>query len=235
MSGKSYNNLVARKHFGKKLTEYKKTLSLNQLQKSVLIGTLLGDASMSSNSGKAIYSVKFEQKLTQVDYINHLYTIFSPYVGTPPRNRVINNSFHIAPGASCWFRTYSHISLKFYYDLFYLGISDKTKVKVVPKNIVDYLDPIALAYWFMDDGTSAKIISKKDNAITMSFVLSTQGFSYKDQLILIAALEKKFGIYSSLHKDKKFHRLVIRTESCAVFLNIIKPYIQPSFLYKIGL
>lgn len=160
MSKTNHNNLVARNKFGKKLTEYKETLSLDELQKSVLIGTLLGDASMSSNSGRPIYSVKFSQKSTQADYINHLYTIFAPYVGTPPRARVITNSFHKTPGASTWFRTYSHVSLKFYYDMFYLGLSDKTKLKIVPKNIDKYLNPIALAYWFMDDGTYSKRRSK---------------------------------------------------------------------------
>lgn len=102
------------------------------MQKSVLIGTLLGDARMSSNSGRPIYSVKFEQKSMQADYINHLYTIFAPYVGTPPRARVITYSFHKTPGKSVWFRTYSHVGLKFYYDMFYLGLCNKTKVKVVP-------------------------------------------------------------------------------------------------------
>jgi hypothetical protein len=228
MSANNHNNLVARKLSGKTLIAYKNTLRLNKQQRSILIGTLLGDASMSSNLGKAIYSVKFSQKSTLVDYINHLYTVFEPYVGTPPRPRVIN-SFHKIPGKSFWFRTYSHPSLKFYYDLFYLGLCGKTKLKVVPKNINQHLDSIALAYWFMDDGSHT---CKKNQK---SFNFSTHSFSYKDQLILVAALKKNFGIYSSLRKDKTYYRLCIKAESQNLFVDLIKPHIQPSFLYKLGL
>lgn len=230
----SNNYIAARKLTGKKLADYKQTLSLNELQKSVLIGTLLGDASMSSNSGRPIYSVKFEQKSTQADYINHLYTIFAPFVRTPPKARVITNSFHKTPGASTWFRTYSHISLKFYYSLFYLGLSDKTKLKRVAKNIDKYLNPIALAYWFMDDGTHSKR-HNKNGKVTIDYVLNTQGFSYEDQLILIAALKKKLGITSRINKNKKYFRLVIQAESKALFVSLIKANIVPSFLYKLGL
>lgn len=66
--------IVARKLTGKRLRSYKKFLSLNKLQNNVLIGTLLGDASMSSDQGKPIYSVKFEQKHMQIYIIIYIVT-----------------------------------------------------------------------------------------------------------------------------------------------------------------
>lgn len=71
--------------------------------------------------------------------------------------------------------------------------------------------------------------------MTIDYVLSTQGFSYEDQLILVAALKKKFGIISRINKDKKYFRLAIQAESKALFVSLIKDNILPSFLYKLGL
>jgi len=58
---------------------YKETLSklgLTQTQKDILVGTLLGDASMQAMKGDQQSNVKFEQVIRQQDYINHLYEHF---------------------------------------------------------------------------------------------------------------------------------------------------------------
>ena len=77
---------------GTALTLYKETLSkqgLSQIQKDILIGTLLGDASMQAMKGNQESHVKFEQVIRQIDYINHLYEHFHDWVGTPPQIRNI--------------------------------------------------------------------------------------------------------------------------------------------------
>jgi len=64
---------------GNQLSLYKETLSkqgLNQLQKDILVGTLLGDASMQAMKENQQPNVKFEQVDRQQDYINHLYEQF---------------------------------------------------------------------------------------------------------------------------------------------------------------
>lgn len=64
----------------KKLIKFKKTLKLSDVQREVLIGTLLGDASMPKKNKNAsgFFSpyVKFEQKIASMEYINHLYDLF---------------------------------------------------------------------------------------------------------------------------------------------------------------
>jgi len=65
---------------GTALAQYKQTLSqqgFNDLQKDILIGTLLGDASMQAMKGNQESNIKFEQTLSRVDYIQHLYEQFS--------------------------------------------------------------------------------------------------------------------------------------------------------------
>jgi len=62
------------------------------MKKDVIIGTLLGDSSMSIRSGKPHYSIKFEQGEMHKEYIFHLYEIFKAYVGSPPTYRYIDKA-----------------------------------------------------------------------------------------------------------------------------------------------
>ena len=66
---------------GNALREYKQTITLNAIQKEVIVGTLLGDASMPLYRGKPKLHVKFVQCIARAEYIWHLYDIFSNPVG----------------------------------------------------------------------------------------------------------------------------------------------------------
>ena len=212
---------------GKYLINYKKKLKLTLIQKDILIGTLLGDATIVKQ--KSInFNIKFEQKIANQDYINFLYEIFEPYVGTPPRVRNIKDN-KTKSRQSIWFRTYRHIDFKFYYDLFYIKDSKTLlKKKRVPKNIHKFLTARALAYWFMDDGTKYK----NSNNI-YSYYLSTQGFFLEDQKILVKALKINFDIMVNIHKDRSKYKLYILAISKKKFIKLIKEFIHPCFLYKL--
>lgn len=221
----------SRKLVGLALIAYKKNLKLTNEQKDILIGTLLGDASIACKKGKPV-CVKFEQKATREKYIYHLFTIFQSYVGTPPRLRTFENDFHLKPGQSVWFRTYAHESLLFYENLFYTVNQDKKRVKRVPKNIHKLLTPRALAYWFMDDGS--KHVKYKITSKISSYVINTHGFTYDDQKILVCAFKRLYNINVDIHKDRHYYRLSIGASSRDRFKNLIYPYIHDDFLYKVS-
>jgi len=210
---------------GHALNLYKDNLQkkgLTQIQKDILIGTLLGDASMQAMKENEQSNVKFEQQIKQADYINHLYEEFQEWVGTPPQVRNITGG-----GAndrqSIWFRTYRHPSFTFYKNIFYKVDKDGKQYKVVPKLIHRWLTPRALAYWFMDDG------SFSNNSLN----LHTQGFKVKDVEKLRNALNKNFSIQSNLHKDRGSYKLYILKESHENFKKIMQGCVHPCFLYKI--
>jgi len=211
---------------GLQLDHYKNSLKLNDEQREVLIGTLLGDASMSFRKGKPHYSVKFEQKAERQVYINHLYEIFEPYVGAPPVPRFIKGEECDNKIKSYWFRTYEHKSLIFYYNFFY-KIKDGKKVKVVPKTIHKFLTARALAYWFMDDGTF------NWNGTTKSYLFCTQGFQQFECQRLCEALKGNFQISASVHKDKDKWRIYILATSSNLFRDLIRPYVHSEFYYKL--
>jgi len=222
----NYQNYQAKNLRGIKLIEYKKTLKLTTLQKEILVGTLLGDATIAKTKAIA-FNVKFEQKLAAKDYVNHLYETFEPYVGTPPRVRNITGG-GAKDRQSLWFRTYRHIDFKFYYDLFY------RQKKRVPKLIHKFLTPRALAYWFMDDGSYYYNKSKTHPEVKQKvYYFNTQSFSYEDIKILKKAFKFNFNFDTNIYKDRIYYLLYIQPQSTDEFRKLIKPFLIETFDYKL--
>lgn len=212
---------------GKELTNYKKSLVLTDLQKNVIIGTLMGDASMAYRSGKPVYGIKFEQSIKNIEYINHLYSILEPFCGMIPAIRKIKEKGKFKERESIWFRTYRHDLFKFYFDLFYTIDNNKLK-KHIPKKFNQFLNAEVLAYWFMDDGSCSYY---KNEAV--GIVLHTQGFTYEENIQLSEYLQEVFGFREvRLWKDRVYVTLFVG--DFELFKNIVKPYILPCFLYKLG-
>lgn len=204
---------IKKNYKGKQLELYKQTIKLNDIQREILIGVLLGDGSISVRDGKPVYSVKFEQAINNKEYIYHLYSVFEPFVGQIPLEY---------KNKSIWFRTYRHDCFKYYYDIFYCGVNSSKKV---PKNIHRLITPRSLAYWYMDNGG----LSSNGRQL----YLHTQSFNLSDNELLRKVFKKKFGIIANIHKDKTYYRLDITTESVNIFVDLIKFYILPSFEYKL--
>lgn len=206
---------------GNKLKSYKKNLFLNSLQHEVLVGTLLGDATIPKQRGLSKHNVKFEQKVGNKEYLNHLYSIFRNFVGTSPSLREIKGG-NALNRQSYWFRTYRHLLFTDYYNLFYLNGK-----KIVPLNIGNLLTERGLAFWFMDDG---HIVNNKSSR---SFYLNTYAFTIEDQQRLCNVLEVKFGIHCNLQKDGLSYRIYIRSSSFLKFKKLVSPFLVNCMKYKI--
>ena len=77
MTAKALDPIKAKTRLGNALREYKKTITLNQMQKEVIVGTLLGDACIPLKRLR----VQFAQTIARENYIWHLYDIFKNPVG----------------------------------------------------------------------------------------------------------------------------------------------------------
>lgn len=217
---------------GKALIEYKKCLKLNNLQREVLVGTLLGDATIIAQSGKSgrccsprsggEYNIKFEQQVEKSEYIQHLYEIFEPFVGTPPKIRNITGG-GAKDRQSIWFRTYRHTCFRFYYDIFYpQNMENNQRTKRVPKHIRKLLTAKSLAYWFMDDGS----FNKKNKYLT----LSTHCFPLEDQQILVQTLKKNLNLQFKIYRDR--NRYFLMTQDIQQLKQLIQLNLQQCFYYK---
>lgn len=217
------DNKLRKTFRGKELELYKGNLVLTLIQRDIIIGILLGDASMECRLNKPVYAIKIEQCEKHEFYVNHLYEIFKDFVGMVPVIRDINASGQFKFRKSIWFRTYRHLAFKYYFELFY-DINKGRLLKKLPNRIDKWLNARVLAYWFMDDGTGG----------LFSYRFNTQCFTYDEHCLLVSIFDTKFGIKTFIEKDHNKYRLVIKQESINVLINLIRPYILKGFLYKIN-
>lgn len=186
--------------------------SLTQLQKSFLIGTLLGDGYIRQVKGRRNAFLEINHSITQKEYVEWKYEILKNLTRNGPKSRKGNGN-----RIAYRFFTKQHPEFTKIMNLFY-----KDKKKCIPDLV---LDPMSLAVWFMDDGSRCS----KNNVY-----LNTQQFSKDNQYKLLKILEK-IGLSGTLNKDKEYYRIRFTSSSIPKLFGIIEKYIIPSMKYKIGL
>ena len=204
----------------KEIRELKKTLTLNDIQRSILVGTLLGDGHLETQDMRKTYRLKLEHQVAQRDYLQWIYDQFKEWIPGGIRSRIKKNGYEYV-----LFDTFSHGVFRFYAQQFY-----PRGKKEIPKLIDKLLDPMALAIWFMDDG------SWKSNQ-HKTFIIHTLGYSKKDLELVQIVLKRKFELETSLHAQKgKYWRLYIKSESAKKFRDLIESYTSqiPSMQNKMG-
>ncbi len=185
--------------------------SLTSIQKSIIIGSVLGDGSLRKTENRRNALLEINHSFDYKDYVDWKYENLKNLVLTPPKWRK-GNGKRIAYR----FTTRSLPEITQFYEIFY-----GNGKKLIPKKID--LDPLAIAVWFMDDG------SKTYNAL----YLNTQQFNLGSQQRLIEKLRSYWGIDATLNKDKIYHRIRIRTDSTPRFKEIVRPFVLPIFNYKL--
>jgi len=201
----------------KKIEDYKKSLKLTKFQRELIIGMLLGDAHLETRSQGRVYRLKVEQSIKQKEFVDWLYVALDNWTNQEPKERIVKGLVRYG------FTTYSHGNLRFYGQQFY-----PNGKKVIPKMIGKLLTPLALAVWFMGDGSRK---SQKHR----TFIIHTLGYTKSDLCRVQEVLETKLGIKSSLHIQKgKYWRLYILSESANTFKKTVEPYVLPSMQYKLG-
>src|SRR3989344_4076197 len=203
----------------REIEEYKRKLFLNERQKEILIGLILGDGHLEKLYTPAFGRLKVEQSHKRKDYVNWLYGEFRNWVRSKPKAKVkeVWNKIYQNYG----FLTYGHRLLGEFQEEFY-----RKRKKIIPNDLEKNLTPLGLAVWFMDDGS---IKSKKHKG----FFLNVQDFKKSDVRELQRILKNKFSILSSTRKDGKGEQIYLGGESAEKFIGIIEPYVISSMRYKI--
>ena len=182
--------------------------SLSEAQRSIITGTLLGDGAMRC---KANALLEINHSFKQRGYVDWMYRHLAGLVSTPPAQRQGNGG-----RVAYRFVTRSLPELTPFYHRFYGGGE-----KRVPEGIE--LTPLALAVWFMDDG------SRSRNAV----YLNTQQFSIACQHRLLAVLQERWGLQGTLNRDKTYYRIRISVASTPRWATLIGPHLLPEFRYKL--
>jgi hypothetical protein len=133
---------------------------------SILIGSLLGDGSMERDGNGSRFA--FYQEKIHGEYLLWLHNTISNLGYCKKEIPIIKTSYGI-DGKIRYifrFRTFTYSSFNWIYNEFYPKNLNR---KIIPKIIEDYLSPMALAIWIMDDGTLYK--NKGFKFCTNSFTL----------------------------------------------------------------
>ena len=201
------------------IEEYKKGLKLTAEQRTVLIGLMLGDAHLETQNQGRTYRLKIEQSEAHVAYVRHLYRLFAEWVRTPPQAKKVTSRGHIS--RNWWFQTLSHGAFRFYAHEFY-----REGRKHVPKLIHRWLNPRALAYWYMDDGSMKSAQSK-------GVLLNTQSFSLSEVERLCQVLQEKYCLKAKSRKQRSGYQIYISGDSYERLRDLIEPYLIAEMHYKL--
>lgn len=192
------------------IERYKKTLKLSEIQKSILVGLLLGDGHLETQNNGRTYRLKVEHSARQADYTEWLYEQFKNWIPGGLYRKDKHDREYLG------FTTLSHGALRFYAQQFYAGGR-----KRIPPLIKKLVKEVSLAVWFMDDGSWK---SGKHR----TFIIHTLGYSRTDLELARDMLDEKFGVATTVHRQKeKYWRLYILSRSAETFRNIIEPYTRP--------
>ena len=184
--------------------------SLSQTQRSLIIGSLLGDGYVRIMKGRSNAFLEINHTAKAKAYVDWKHTILKNIVSSPPHTRNGNGN-----RIAYRFYTRQHPEITDLYRMFY-----QERKKIIP-NIP--IDPLILAVWYMDDGSKCG---------TSNYYLNTQQFNLTDQEKLLGYLGK-FGLTATLNRDKIYWRIRLLMSCVDRFKTIVRPFIIPSMEYKI--
>jgi recombination protein RecA len=198
-------------------------MQFSQLQKEILIGILLGDASLSwnRNQTKARLSLRQKNKF----YFDHLCDVFQNYITAKPRQNKQTGVWECDTRFFSEFRFYK----KEFYTSKFDEFGNQTNTNKVPRLIHRWLTPQALAYWYMDDG------SQKWKGRSSGVRFCTDCFTHQEVKRLAAVLTTLYGVKTSTFFQRKTLRIYIsgRGKNAITFGKLLIPFIHPSMMYKI--
>ena len=185
--------------------------SLTQFQRSVIIGSLLGDGYLRIMPGRKDAFLEMNHSLRAKEYVDWKFNILKNICISQPKARLGN-------GKRIAYRLFTrqHPELSSLYKKFY-----RDKKKHIPSELI--LDPVILSIWFMDDGSRSG---------SSNFYLNTQQFELRDQELLMRKLNQ-LGLQSSLNKDKTYHRIRFLSSSIPILRELLETRVIPSMRYKL--
>lgn len=184
--------------------------SLTQLQKFVIIGSILGDGYLRVVKGRKDAFLEINHSYNQKDYVDWKYEILKNVVVSKPKIRK-GKGIRIAYR----FHTKQLPELTDLLNMFY-----KDGRKIIPDI---QINPIILAVWYMDDGSKCR---------NRDVYLNTQQFDLNNQRKIIKMLQS-IGLEATLNRDKGYFRVKFLKSSLPKLKKLIAQYIVPSMRYKI--
>jgi len=189
-------------------------LPLSEVQKSLLVGSLLGDGHMKAVSPKTARFIE-RHSTAQEPYLRWKTEILSNYVSSfyPVTKREKDGREY--PGVEM--ATVTCEALRPYYDLFYGGPEG---CREFPSNLDKLLDPLALAVWFLDDGSCSRFHP------TISFGLNRLSLKRATRAL------RRLGLKPEISGKKGETQTILFPGQADKFFEVVGPHIPNCMAYK---
>lgn len=211
---------------------------ISEETKQIIIGSLLGDGCICKTGDfREKHSLAQEQYLKwKAEKLGHIIADVSRYDALDKRNGEISSGYLL--------RTITHTYLLDMEKKFYIRNDLNDRVKIIPEDIANYLNPLVLAIWFMDDGYTDwgyRNGTKPHKNSLPSCFLCTDCFQPEEIFNLIIAIKKIFNINAQIYMHTKSSnrspskiRIKFNTIESQKFIKIISEHMQKELLYKIN-
>jgi len=199
-------------------------------QYQLLLGTLLGDGTITVNPGSGSCKFEVQHTIKQVDYLiwktemlrNFIprkppYKLITWKIGKPSKLRGFSKKVYEGVG----FHTIVAPCFNELRNLFY-----PNGIKKVSKTILDQLGPLGLAVWFMDDGS----VEGSGKGLRINGFWDAQ-----EQQAILSYFSKDYADIE-IHDYKASsgeHVISFSSLDAPKFVKTILPYLHPSMYYKI--
>ena len=107
-------------------------------------------------------------------------------------------------------------------------------IKVVPEDVIQWLTPLCIAVWFMDDGYREND-GRHGNKVYHGrrYFFSTDAFSKFDRHRLVVAFVQRYKLYPEFRAiSEKKYRLAFNRQDSQKLAEIMRPHMIPVFEYK---
>lgn len=194
----------------------------NKIILEIIYGSLLGDGHAERRLKGNGTRLTFYQEGIHVSYLLWLHKLLSDLSYCSSNLPVIKNRLGSKGIVRkiIRFRTWTFSSFNWIHDLWYVN-----GVKVIPSNIGDFLSPLSLAIWIMDDG----------GKVNQGLKLSTNSYTYSECLLLVRVLYDNFKLKASVQSAGVSDQYIIYIwkESMPLLREIVLPYVHSSMKYKL--
>jgi ubiquinol-cytochrome c reductase cytochrome b subunit len=190
---------------------------------SVIFGSLLGDG-YAEKHGEGT-RICFQQEGSHSGYLLWLHSYISKlgYCNITPPILQTRIGLHGKLRYILRFKTFTFTSFNWIEECFYKK-ETALKRKILPFCIEEFLSPLSLAIWIMDDGAKA----------SSGLKLCTNILSEKEVLLLCNILRRKFNLKANIHSDRNQYVIYIHKSSIQNLTRIVESHIHPSMKYKLN-
>lgn len=183
-------------------------------QISTLVGTLLGDGCLAKHG--RFHRLHVKHKLAQRALAELKYKVFRDIISMPLHHfdqQLLGKRYPCVQ-----FATRTNPLLSEWHARFY-----RAGKKQLPTRICEWLTPLAVAVWFMDDGAA-------DHA---GLTFQTHSFDLDEVEVLAEGLREKFDLAVNLRRNRGAWLVYVKAESVERFRHLTEQHILPELTYKL--